>query len=473
MSLRIHAILDVCRRYGRVLGAAWAERRHLDPVERTSHELAFLPAHLELTETPLSAAPRWSMRIIMALFALALVWACVGQLDIVAVAPGRTVTRSRTKVIQPLEAAVVRKILVHDGQTVHKGDLLVELDAVGVSSDAQKAAGALIDARLADLRTAALIHAIDTAASPRVPADATLPVDRLHGTQTLAESEYAAYLTKRQGLQAAVAQKQAELHTTEEAIEPLERYADIARARVADYKRLYGKYYVSRQDYLIRQQELINAERDVALQRNRRIELLSALAAAREQLAAVTADTRQQLLDEQRQAREQIQQYKPEITRAAQRDALMQLRAPVDGTVQQLAVHTIGGVVTPAQAMMAIVPTGETLEVEATVLDKDIGFVHPGQSVVLKLETFPYTRYGYLTGTIASVSHDAAQDEKLGLVFPARVRLDANTLDIDGTQVRITAGMGVSAEVKTGKRRVIDYLLSPLKVHIKEALRER
>ena len=168
-----------------------------------------------------------------------------------------------------------------------------------------------------------------------------------------------------------------------------------------------------------------------------------------------------------------IQQASPQVRKTQQRERLMQLRAPVAGTVQQLAIHTEGGVVTPAQVLMAVVPSGDTLEVEATVLNKDIGFVRPGQKVTIKIESFPYTRYGYLTGSVHSVSHDAAQDEKLGLVFPARVRLDKATLLIDGVQVKLTPGMALSVEIKTGKWRVIDYLLSPLQQHTTEALRER
>jgi len=128
--------------------------------------------------------------------------------------------------------------------------------------------------------------------------------------------------------------------------------------------------------------------------------------------------------------------------------------------------------VTPAQDLLAVVPL-EALEVEATILNKDIGFVHPGQPVTVKIESFPYTRYGYLTGKVISVSHDAAQDENLGLVFPARIRLEESTLDIDGVVVSMSAGMTLSAEIKTGKRRVIDFLLSPLRQHGAEALRER
>lgn len=302
---------------------------------------------------------------------------------------------------------------------------------------------------------------------------AILPAEKVQAAQQQATSEFAAFMAQKQELEASVAQKQAELQTTIAAIAPLQRYADISRERLDEYEKLIGKGYVSRQEYLARKQELINAEREVELQQHHRTELAAALAAAKQQLAATVADARKQWLDEQRQARDQIQQSTLDLERAKQRGALMQLRAPVDGTVQQLIVHTVGGVVTPAQSLMSIVPIGGGFEVDAQVLDKDIGFVKQGQPVVVKLETFPYTRYGYLTGTIESVSHDAAQDDKLGLVFPARIKLDDDTLSIDGTKVRITAGMGVSAEIKTGQRRVIDYLLSPLETHVDEAMRER
>ena len=151
----------------------------------------------------------------------------------------------------------------------------------------------------------------------------------------------------------------------------------------------------------------------------------------------------------------------------------MQLRAPVAGTVQQLAVHTVGGVVTPAQPLLAVVPSEDGLEIEATVLNKDIGFVRPGQRATVKIDSFPYTRYGYLEASVESVSHDAAQDEKAGLVFPARVKLASAVLQVDGTAVQLSPGMSLNVEIKTGRRRLIDYLLSPLQSHAQESLRER
>lgn len=469
----LSAIGEFFGRYAQVFKAAWSVRATLDPPRRSEDELAFLPAHLELTDSPASPASRWIMRAIIAFFCVALLWAIFGKLDIVAVAPGKTVVGSRTKVIQSAETAVVKRILVRDGQSVKRGDLLIELDATGTGADYEKAGEALINARLAQLRSAALAQALDTGKAPAMAADNALPPARFKAEQQLAISQFDAYHAKRQNLAAAIAQRRAEIQTVQSLIGPLAESAKIATSRAQDYAKLVEGKYVGRHDYLLREQERIAAERDLAAQRSRLIETRSALNGAQEELHMLTTDMRQQTLDGLRQASDQVQQFAPEVAKTGQRDKQMLLRAPVSGTVQQLAVHTVGGVVTPAQPLLAVVPSEELLEVEATVLNKDIGFVRPGQHVTVKIESFPYTRYGYLDGIVESVSHDAAQDEKMGLVFPARVRLRTSTLNVDGVRVRLTPGMSLSAEIQTGKRRVIDYLLSPLRQHGSEAFRER
>ncbi len=463
---------DFLQRYGRVFRSAWQVRREFDPVQRSAEERAFLPAHLELIESPISPTVRWTMRIIVAVFCVTLLWASLGKLDIVAVAPGKMVVDSRTKVIQPAETAVVRRILVRDGQKVKAGEPLIELDATTTGAEVIQVGEALIQARLEALRLSALAAAIDSGTPPELAAAGDVPAERLQAEQMLAVSQFDALQAKRQSLQATIAQRRAELQTTRDAIGPLAESARISKLRAEDYGRLLEGKYVGRHDYLLREQERIAAEQDLAMQRNRVQEIASALSAAQEELHVLMADFRQQTLDRLREAEQQVAQGTPELAKAGQRDRLMTLRAPVDGTVQQLEVHTVGGVVTPAQELLAVVPQ-EALEVEATVLNKDIGFVRPGQPVTVKIESFPYTRYGYLTGTVISVSHDAAQDEHLGLVFPARIRLDGATLDVDGVMVDMSAGMMLSAEIKTGKRRVIDYLLSPLRRHTSEGMRER
>ncbi|HLM52495.1 MAG TPA: HlyD family type I secretion periplasmic adaptor subunit [Pseudoxanthomonas sp.] len=473
MRHALSAAKEFLQRYWQVFKAAWSVRTTLDPPKRSQDELAFLPAHLELTDTPVSPASRWIMRTIIAFFCVALLWSIFGKLEIVAVAPGKTVVGSRTKIIQPAETAVVKRILVRDGQTVSRGDLLIELDATGTGADFAKAGDALVNARLAELRLAALARALDSGQAPALASDPRLPQARLAAEQDLAISEFSAYQANRQSLLASISQREAELRTVQSMLGPLEETAKIAKTRSEDFARLLEGNYVGRHDYLLREQERIAAERDLAAQRSRLQETRSALSGAREQLAVLTAETRQRTLDGLRQAREQAQQFAPELAKAGQRDRLMLLRAPVSGTVQQLAIHTVGGVVTPAQPLLAVVPSEEALEVEATVLNKDIGFVRPGQRVTVKVESFPYTRYGYLEGVVESVSHDAAQDERLGLVFPARVKLKTTKLIIDGVEVSLTPGMNLSVEIKTGRRSVISYLLSPLKQHVDESMRER
>ncbi|WP_282244141.1 HlyD family type I secretion periplasmic adaptor subunit [Stenotrophomonas sp. PS02300] len=460
------------QRYLGVFRAAWASRREMDTPVRHADERAFLPAHLELIETPASPTARWTMRVIIAFFVVALLWAGIGKLDIVAVAPGRMVVDSRTKIVQPADTAVVRRILVRDGQKVRAGEPMIELDATATGAELVQVRKTLIEARLASLRLAALDKAIDSGTTPQLAPAADVPAERFAAEQALANSQFDALQAKRHNLLATIGQRRAELQTTRDVIQPLSESARISKVRAEDYGRLVEGRYVGRHEYLLREQERIAAERELATQRNRLREIESALSAAEEELSVLVTDFRRQTRDELREAEQQIAQGTPELAKADQRDRLMTLRAPVDGTVQQLAVHTVGGVVTPAQELLAVVPQ-EALEVEASVLNKDIGFVRPGQPVTVKIESFPYTRYGYLTGKVVSVSHDAAQDEQLGLVFPARIRLDGSTLDIDGVVVAMSAGMTLSAEIKTGKRRVIDYLLSPLQQHGQEALRER
>ena len=156
-----------------------------------------------------------------------------------------------------------------------------------------------------------------------------------------------------------------------------------------------------------------------------------------------------------------------------QQARLAQLMAPVDGTVQQVAVHTDGGVVTPAQVLMVIVPKDAQVTAEVMVDNKDIGFVGAGQAAAIKLETFPFTRYGTVAATVKSVVADAVNDDKRGAIFPAVLSLDRASIDVDGRRINLSPGMNLTAEIKTGKRRVIEYLLSPVQQHVNESLKER
>lgn len=464
---------DFLRRYAQAFRAVWSIRAQLDPPPRSDDELAFLPAHLELVETPVSAKPRWAMRLIIALAACVLAWACWGQLDIVAVASGRIIPSGRSKVVQPLEAGVINAIHVRDGQEVKRGDLLIELDGAATGASAAQAQDAVQAARAAIARHQALLDAVDAGRAPD-----SLTWDAATATQAdtesrLARSEYVAYVAQLDALSNQLAQREAEQATLDRLLPHLKRASEVAKARADDLRALLAKNFVSRHDMLAAEQAEIAAQREWEEQNSRKSELAAAIAAQREQVASLRAEFRRQHLDGLREAQERMAQLDQEAEKSTHRHAQTRLVAPVDGVVQQLAVHTVGGVVTPAQPLLVVVPSDDVLEVEAEVLNRDIGFVREGQDVVVKIESFPYTRYGMLTGRVVHVSHDAQQHEQLGLVFQARVQLEHNQIEVEGMPIRLSPGMTLSVEIKTGKRRVIDYLLSPLKQYSGEAMRER
>jgi len=472
MSQRLLAIRGLARRYGRILLAAWRARREMEPPARLSHELAFLPAHLELQDKPVSAAPRWTLRLMVLLCAVALTWAAIGQLDIVVVAPGRVVPSGRVKVVQALEPGVVRQIHVKDGQSVRAGQLLIELDATASAADLAKSEEANLSARLSIARAQALQAALTHKRAPLLPALAEVPADRLTIERQLLESQWREFDSRRAARALAILQREAELATTRQLSDKLQRTLPFTTQRAQDYQRLLEQNFVSRHGYLDLEKERVAQEQDLAVQYSRARELQAAIAAERQQLASLDAEFRRQLADQRQQAQQQLEQTHEERLKARQRHQLTQLSAPVAGVVQQLATHTIGGVVSSAQPLLVIVPDN-TLEVQVSIDNQDVGFVATGQDVAVKVEAFPYTRYGFLEGRVAYLSQDALDDEKQGLVFRAHIQLPRDQIRVDQQWIRLSPGMAVSAEIKTGKRRVLEYFLSPVVEHLNEGLRER
>ncbi|QWT21930.1 HlyD family type I secretion periplasmic adaptor subunit [Bacillus sp. NP157] len=436
------------------------------PSARRAAEIEFLPAHLELIERPVSVTARTLAATLAAIFCVALGWSYLGKMDIVASAPGRIVATTRSKTIQPMETASVRHVYVADGDTVRMGQPLIDLDDTSATTERTKASEALVAAGHMAERKALLLSGLDGTTIQPGPYRDEVAAD-------LAQLDYAQYVANKQVLEAVLKQRRREAASAKGQIHALATSADISRQRSEDTGKLVTKGHVSRHEFLQREQERVDAARIAEAQMSRHKELKAAEDAAYRDLQAHISTTRQEAADQLRQAQESAAQYAQDLANAEQRIRQLHLTSPVDGTVQQLAVHTVGGVVTPGQALMTVVPQDDPLEVEATVLNQDIGFLRPGQPVTVKIETFPYTRYGFVLGSVASVSHDAVQDEKLGLVFPARIRIDSALLDIDGVAVSLTPGMTVTAEVKTGRRRVLDYLLSPLQEHIHDSARER
>jgi hemolysin D len=203
------------------------------------------------------------------------------------------------------------------------------------------------------------------------------------------------------------------------------------------------------------------------------VDLDGQLTQAQNSRASLIAQTRREALDSLTDAETKASRAMQDVARARSEVRLLALRAPVDGSVQQLTVHTVGGVVGAAQPLMLIVPRDDTIEIEGFVENKDIGYVRAGQSAAVKIDAFDYTKYGMVHGRVVFVSNDAVDDQKLGSVYETHVRLTASSILVDGRQATLTPGMTVQVEIKTGTRRVIEYVVSPLLRHGHESLNER
>ena len=475
-----HPVLDLLARYKAIFQAAWQARHELAGPKRLADEAAFLPAALSLQETPVHPAPRRAITVICALFAIALLWSIVGRIDIVAVAQGRVVVSERTKTIQPLEASVVSKVLVRDGDAVKAGQVLIELDATTASADHANV-GEQIKAADAELRrTSSLIDALSSGRQPppfalsvsKGRAESSMTSART-GSDSQLQAEWQDITARLAKLAAEAQRREAEAATVREAIAKLEATVPLARQREAVVKGLADQGFMNQHAGQDRSRERIELERDLAMQRARLIEAQAAIAESHHNKAAYQAETQRTLRERQTQAKLKREHLAQERSKTEQRSRLTQLTAPVDGTVQQLAVHTAGGVVTPAQVLMIVVPKDAEVTAEVVLENKDVGFVSAGQQAEVKLETFPYTRYGTVQATVTQLSADAVNDEKRGAIFPATLKLAQTHLNVEGKRIALAPGMNLSAEIKTGKRRVIDYLLSPVQRAGDESLKER
>lgn len=473
MNLRRQALADLRDRYTQVFRAAWSARTELDTVPRLRHENEFQPAALALRDTPIHPAPRVAMAIIGALLTMAVVWACFGKIDIVATAKGKIVPTDEVKTIQSQDTAVVTAIHVVDGQQVKRGQPLLDLDATDAQANAAHAQSDLSATRIEALRGRAMLEAIDQGHPPTLTSDPDLSPAATTAERHVLDGEYADYQSTVREMDADIAQNAATVHEDDAQIQKLAGTLPIEQTKEKDYAELIVKGYVGKHDYYNEQQAVIQLQQDLAAEQAKRAETEATLDASRRKREAYVAQTRRTWLEKIHDDDAKAAGLVQDLTKAQQRGRLMRLLAPVDGTVQQLAMHTVGGVVTPAQVIMTLVPNQDSLIVEADVDNQDIGFIKNGQTAEVKVETFPFTRYGTLHGTVVQVSNDAKQDDKKNWVFAAQVALAQSTMQVDERVIRLTPGMTVTAEIKTGQRRIIGYLLSPLMQHARESLHER
>ncbi len=445
MSPRLEAWAALWQRYREIFTHHWRNRHAISSGLYNVEEAEFLPAALSLQEKPVSPAGRLVARLLMALVAVALMWSVLGKTDIIVSASGKIVPSGRTKTLASVEVASVRALHVQDGQVVKAGQVLIELDSSSYDAERDKAQGEAIHALLQAERSRALVTALETLRPPRLPHISGLSEDKMLAAQAYLEGQYRDFRAKLARVDG-----------------DIQRYAQVlplATQRARDFADLARDHDVSTHAWLEKEQA--------------RVDLEGQLREARNQRAVLIAETRRAAFDALTEGGKLADAARQDALRSGERGKLLKLTAPVDGTVQQLTVHTVGGVVPAAQPLLLVVPTESVIEVEAFLENKDIGFVREGQAAAVKVAAFEYTKYGTVPGRITHVSRDAIQDEKKGLIYGVKVALDKSTLSVDGRMEVLSAGMSVNVEIKTGERRIIEYVLSPLLQHQRESLNER
>jgi hemolysin D len=460
---------------------------------RRETELAFLPAALEIVETPPSPTGRAIGITVIALFCFSLVWAGFGTVDIVATAPGKIIPTGRTKLVQPFESGVVRAIRVRDGQSVRAGDLLIDLDPTMTEAERDHLRSDLISAKLEVARLRAALSGQSDPSHDFQPPDGASPA-LIEINRQLLLSQVAERHGKLAALDRQLAQKQAERDTIKASIAKIETTIPVLTQRVDIRKYLYEKDLGSKLTYLTDYQDLVGQQQEVFVQKSRYQEADAAVASLTETRAQTAAEYRRIRFEELTKAEQKATGLAQDVIKAEQRTNLQALTAPVDGVVQQLSVHTVGGVVSPGQVLLAVVPLDSHLEIEAMVSNRDIGFVHAGQGAEIKIDTFNFTRYGLIHGEVLSISKDAISRDKPNdksngrsqgaenlssepngqeLSYVARVSLDRKQMQVEDKLINLSPGMAVTVEIKTGSRSIISYLVSPVARYKQEVFRER
>lgn len=463
---RLAAFGELWGRYTQVFTHHWAERHTVKSGLFNEHEAEFLPAALALQEKPISNTVRLTAWVLMALVVITILWSILGKIDIIVNATGKIIPSGYTKTIASVDVAAVHALHVEEGQQVKAGDLLIELDTTATDTEHDKAIG---DAHVAELqiaRSKALIHAIDTGISPQLPRINGISDSQWQAEQNHLIGQYQDFKSKLERFNGNIAHFAQDL--------------PLATQTANNYKALSQTHDVSTQAYTEKEQA--------------RIELEGQLTDAQHQRDALITDTKKEAYDALTDGAKNAAASQQDAKRAGEHSQLLQLRTPVDGTVQQLSIHTVGGVVQAAQPLMLIVPQQKQVEVEAFIENKDIGFIHEGQAAQVKIDAFDYTKYGTIPAIVTHVSRDAIAEGKQadgsqnpsgeasnsdkaahgqGLRYSTKITLDRTSINVDGQPMPLEDGMSVNVEIKTGTRRVIEYILSPLVQHGHEALHER
>jgi hemolysin D len=446
------------------------------PVDRVTTAAAFDPALLRLEETPPSPLPRRLLHALLALLAVLAVALFAGRLDVVVVADGRLVPRTLLKIVQPADTGVVREILVEEGTAVVAGQPVLRLDARLADADV-RAHRIDLAQRLLQLRR--LDAELQGHALERHPDD---PDDLFARAAAQLSANRVAYGDAVANARAQVARVEQELSAALEVREKMDRTVPIAQTMAVRYDRLRQEGFVSELFALERERDRIEREQDLRAQRHTVRALQASLEQATRQHAQVVSNHRRQLHTEREDANAQVARLREELDKQLVRREHVELVSPQAGVVKELAIRTIGTVVSAGTVLLTLVPAGDALEAEVIVRNEDAGFVRAGQRAQLKVAAFPFQKYGLIDAEVLRIGPDATEasanrtsgdEAQPASGYRARLSLSAQSLAFDGSRLTLTPGMLASAEIHLGQRALLHYLLAPVQKAWHEAARER
>ncbi|MEJ5027441.1 HlyD family type I secretion periplasmic adaptor subunit [Brucella anthropi] len=471
--------------------------------------MEFLPAALEILETPASPIRIALVWFVCTLATIALLWSWFGKFDTVATAQGKVQPAGRVKIIESLESGKTKSIPVKNGDLVEAGTIVVELDDDEIRADETAKRGNLNALKAEVIRRSELLDELsrwqgrDIWKQPNRNAFPTLTMpagisNPLHQReQSVFEAELRGIMASLDSLVAQRIQRQAEINGLEDAIIAQAALAETLSERVSMRSKLLLSSSGSRAqviDAMQVHQEAVSSLADKRAQlKTARAAFDVATAEGTKMLHNVASENATRKLEAERN----IDELEQEVRKAERRRELMTIKSPIKGTVQLSAITTIGQVVASGTELMRIVPNDAPLEIEAFLPNKDIGFVASGQSAIIKIEAYPFTRFGILEGHVTHVSSDAVPEPDAqqmestvsqnarstvptgnvprvqNLVFPVTIALSKTTLSVDGRPTPLSPGMGATVEIRTGQRRILEYLFSPIAQIASEAMGER
>lgn len=425
-----------------------------------------------ITDAPLPRTSRWLMTLMLGALATAVLWAALGSMKVVAFAQGHTVVSSRVQPVQSVTRARVTRVLATDGARVEAGEPVMHLERASASASVDELSRRLLRSRAARARLKALL-ASDEDELPEFEAPDGLPADMARAERVRMQNQWQTYQLELDELQQEERNRIAALETSQATLEALDAVIPYLDRRVGRLRRLVRSEAVAVHQLDDAERELIakESERKVEAQRLNEVRGRALLATGR--ILATRARFRSERLEELAREDDRVGQLRQDLVEARSRLKRHTLRAPVAGIVQDLRVRMSGTVVEPAQILMRIVPEGRPVEVEATILNSDIGFAEEGQAVDVKFDAYDFTRYGAVPGIIRDISRTSSEHEELGRIYKAVIELDRSTIIVDGRNVRLRPGMTTTVDIDMGSRRIISYFLGPIMRYKDEALRER